>query len=89
MTWNNVLIYATGGLAWGSIYAGMPAFNSTTTKAGWTAGAGAEYMFAPHWSAKVEYLFADLGTVNYLVAIPVNATERNLNIIRGGINYHF
>jgi outer membrane immunogenic protein len=31
---------------------------------GWTAGGGLEWMFAPHWSAKVEYLYYDLGCVN-------------------------
>jgi outer membrane immunogenic protein len=34
---------------------------SSATKAGWTAGAGVEVAVAPHWSAKVEYLFVDLG----------------------------
>jgi outer membrane immunogenic protein len=32
------------------------------TRVGWTAGAGLEWMFAPRWSAKVEYLFYDLGS---------------------------
>ncbi|MGA9601552.1 MAG: outer membrane beta-barrel protein, partial [Methylocystis sp.] len=35
------------------------------TRTGWTAGAGLEWMFWPNWSAKVEYLYYDLGTVNY------------------------
>ena len=28
-------------------------------------GAGAEWMFAPNWSLKAEYLYYDLGTANY------------------------
>jgi outer membrane immunogenic protein len=34
-------------------------------RAGWTVGAGGEWMFAPHWSLKAEYLYYDLGSVNY------------------------
>jgi outer membrane immunogenic protein len=30
---------------------------------GWTLGGGFEWMLAPNWSAKVEYLYYDLGTV--------------------------
>ncbi len=55
------LLYATAGAAFGDVKAGYsnhPA--SDTTEPGWTVGAGVEGSFAPHWSAKVEYLFVDL-----------------------------
>ena len=32
---------------------------------GWTAGAGLEWLFATRWSAKVEYLYYDLGSVTF------------------------
>ncbi len=32
------------------------------TRVGWTAGGGVEWMFMPNWSAKIEYLYYDLGT---------------------------
>jgi outer membrane immunogenic protein len=35
----------------------------STTRTGWTAGGGVEWMFMQSWSAKVEYLYYDLGTV--------------------------
>jgi outer membrane immunogenic protein len=36
------------------------------TRVGWTAGAGLAWMLpATNWSAKVEYLYYDLGSVNY------------------------
>jgi outer membrane immunogenic protein len=35
------------------------------TRAGWTAGGGLEWMFAQKWSAKVEYLHYDLGSVTF------------------------
>ena len=44
--------------------AGVPGCNtqsSSSTKTGWVAGAGVEWAFAPNWSMKAEYLYADLG----------------------------
>jgi outer membrane immunogenic protein len=35
------------------------------TRTGWTAGGGVEWAFAPRWSLKAEYLFADFGRVTY------------------------
>ncbi|WGJ14025.1 outer membrane beta-barrel protein [Methylocapsa sp. D3K7] len=37
----------------------------TNTRVGWTAGGGVEWLFLPNWSAKVEYLYYDLGSVTY------------------------
>jgi outer membrane immunogenic protein len=47
-----------------------PAANVTSgsfsdTRAGYTIGAGGEWMFLSNWSAKVEYLYYDLGSANY------------------------
>jgi outer membrane immunogenic protein len=39
--------------------------NFSDTRVGWTAGGGLEWMFSPNWSAKVEYLYYDLGSVSY------------------------
>jgi outer membrane immunogenic protein len=74
----NLLLYGTGGFAYGGVSTGTSivetlGFTDTTgtfgssgrwsgVRAGWTAGAGAEWMFAPNWSAKVEYRYYDLGT---------------------------
>jgi outer membrane immunogenic protein len=37
---------------------------NSQTRAGWTLGGGWEWMFAPRWSVKAEYLYYDLGTVS-------------------------
>jgi outer membrane immunogenic protein len=37
----------------------------SSTLAGWTAGGGLESMFGQHWSAKVEYMYYDLGSVTF------------------------
>jgi outer membrane immunogenic protein len=105
-----LLLFATGGLAIGQHKLGIgitdpsatpPAnlFNETSkTSAGWTVGGGAEWMFAPRWSLKAEYLYVDLGsissTINYAYGAgftsSLTATVHDrVNIVRGGINYHF
>lgn len=44
----------------------FPALGSfSQTRAGWTAGAGGEWMFNGNWSAKLEYLHYDLGSATY------------------------
>ena len=69
------------------------------TKAGWTVGAGAEWMFARNWSAKAEYLYLDLGNASAIgrpSGLPPDALPRAAytwntreNIVRAGVNYHF
>ncbi len=42
---------------------GFGAASVSDTRVGWTAGGGLEWLFLPHWSAKIEYLFYDLGSL--------------------------
>ena len=42
---------------------------SARIRVGWTVGAGGEWMFAPNWSLKAEYLYYDLGTANYATGL--------------------
>jgi opacity protein-like surface antigen len=73
----NLLVYATGGLAFGGVSESAtigqnlrPSFFGTgeakgsafENRAGWTVGAGVEYALTPALSAKVEYLYYDLGS---------------------------
>src|SRR5262249_15744776 len=46
--------------------------SGSTTHAGWTLGAGLEWMFVRQWSAKVEYLYVDLGHVSNALPISNN-----------------
>jgi outer membrane immunogenic protein len=71
----NFLIYATGGLAFGQVKSATAVAFTTTpdtyagslddTRFGWTVGGGGEWMFAPNWSVKAEYLYVDLGKASY------------------------
>ena len=86
-SFNNVLFYGTGGLAFGALRAQTFGLSETHTNAGWTLGAGAEMGFAPNWSAKVEYLYVDLANSGFVVTGVSNGYR--FGLIRAGINYHF
>jgi outer membrane immunogenic protein len=101
----DLLLYATGGLAYGHVDASANTFfasdeqfpaSVSKTKVGWTVGAGAEWMFARNWSAKVEYLYLDLGNVSAIRHSPIIPSiaaaytwHTQENIVRAGVNYHF
>ena len=42
------------------------ALSESKTQAGWTLGTGIENQFAKNWSAKLEYLYVDLGSHRFL-----------------------
>ena len=112
-----LLLYGTGGLAYGRVDASANWFDFedfgggehfqaqapagvSKTKVGWTAGAGAEWMFARNWSAKLEYLYIDLGSESAIGDLTVNQVlnppfalgytwHTQENIARVGVNYHF
>ncbi|MCI0734775.1 MAG: outer membrane beta-barrel protein [Beijerinckiaceae bacterium] len=44
----------------------------SSTRVGWTAGGGGEWLFLPNWSVKVEYLYYDLGSVTGALSPLIN-----------------
>jgi len=76
--------------------------SASKTVAGWTAGFGLEWMFGPKWSAKFEYLYYDLGSVQASVPLTQvvfvttpwatvqaqTSTRFDGSIVRVGVNYH-
>jgi outer membrane immunogenic protein len=104
---DNWLLYGTGGLAWaddqftrtqltggaGTPPVGFVASNNGT-RIGWTAGAGVEWGFFRHWSAKLEYLFMDFGSSSFSFTVPagtfaVSQGDLTLHTVRAGVNYRF
>jgi outer membrane immunogenic protein len=96
----NWLFYATGGGVLGQVATNataasgsfIAADNRSGTRDGWTLGGGVEVGFAPGWSAKIEYLYLDLGsrTTTYLLNPPIsNASHFSANVVTAGVNYHF
>jgi len=122
-----LLLYATGGLAYGNVSAsanlwqgwsgvlgpaglattystgGASTFHSLNT--GYTVGGGVEWMIAPGWSLKAEYLYYNLGTVSFATnwanagflstfgAASIFSTSHTTtfdgHIVRAGVNHHF
>jgi len=89
MAFDNWLPYITGGAAIANIEAGQTGvFSGSNTRVGATVGAGVEWMFAQNWSAKAEYLYTSFDSQS-TYAGSVNVAERNVNLLRLGVDYHF
>jgi outer membrane immunogenic protein len=79
--------YVTGGLAVGDIKSSIAGIGSATeTKAGWTVGGGVEAHISGPWTAKLEYLYVDLGRGGTVLGSDSRFTT---NIVRAGLNYKF
>jgi outer membrane immunogenic protein len=128
--WDRLLVYATGGLAYGSIrnngngfgagliattaagfvnpvsgvagptsaFLGGVTSGGSSTRAGWTLGAGVEYAIWNNLSVKAEYLYANFGSVRSApgfflpgAAFAFNNANHtvDVNIFRVGLNYRF
>jgi outer membrane immunogenic protein len=87
------LLYVTGGAAWVNFEASLTVAGATvsdeTTRSGWTVGGGVEWMFLPKWSAKLEYLFIDVGDRTFTNGTTNADISLQENIVRVGLNYHF
>jgi outer membrane immunogenic protein len=116
-----LLFYGTAGLAYGGVrtnttvneslgFPDTPGFFGTTTsgsstRVGWTVGAGLEWLFWSRWSAKVEYRYYDLGSATTTSSFfqqtgglgtiidTVNASQSTTKFagsdVSFGVNYHF
>ena len=103
-TW---LPFVTGGLAvtrigfatnLADVFGTTETAGFSTSRVGWTVGAGLEYAFLRNWSAKIEYLHADFGNLSVsgplLPAGPPSQTavhnvSLTMDIVRAGLNYKF
>ena len=84
---DRIMPYVTGGAAFGNIKTDIAGLGGAdTSKAGWTVGGGIEAAIAGPWTAKVEYLYVDLGRGGSVLGS--DASFRT-NIVRAGLNYRF
>lgn len=95
---DKALFYVTGGLAFGQFNfatgeLGGPLQSYRVNRTGWTVGAGVEYAFAPNWTGRVEYRYADFGTVTADLApfFPgtLQRTTLQSHTVRLGVSYLF
>jgi outer membrane immunogenic protein len=87
----NFMPYVTGGAAFGNVKFSPADFaGDSETRTGWTLGGGIEARIAGPWTAKIEYLYADLGKANCAAGLCAVATSADLtaNILRAGV-FHF
>jgi len=110
ITAGNFVWYGTGGLAWGqreltvaSTFSALaPAVeNGAATRrvsdnhVGWVLGGGVESRLSGNWSAKLEYLYMDLGKMSVAAAGPTTtgaitttaSSGFREHIVRAGLNY--
>lgn len=84
---NNFMPYITGGAAFGNIKNSIAGVGSSSTgKLGWTLGGGLEAAISGPWTAKVEYLYVDLGSG---ASVAGADAKFHANIVRAGLNYRF
>lgn len=83
---NNVLLYATLGMAYGGGKLQMSGLSDSNSHIGWTAGGGIEVGLTSNWSVKAEYLYVDLSDQHYIL---FGNTGFEANILRFGVNYRF
>lgn len=103
-TFDNSMVYATGGLALAKTrdqymqsYFGTPySWAKAGWRAGWTLGAGIEHMLTKNISIKGEGLYYDLGSTNLESTGTVGSTyawgvrtKMDGFVARIGLNYHF
>jgi outer membrane immunogenic protein len=109
---DSFLWYVTGGGAWADVkndYTLISTFPAmtfpsptvasfSTTKSGWTIGGGVETHLGGNWTAKLEYLFVDFGSLHHtFTSLPAPPTFALFDathgvqdhIIRAGVNYKF
>jgi outer membrane immunogenic protein len=100
------LVFVRGGAAWtrekiDDAFAGFSTGiavdpSVAVTRSGWTAGAGVEWAFAPHWSANLEYNYYDFGSSGATLInakdnsyIIVGSLKDTIQTVTLGLNYQF
>jgi opacity protein-like surface antigen len=96
--YHHVMFYAKGGFAWFTgnvnVFDSFDGINQDSgTFTGWTIGGGVEYLIAPQWTIKAEYMYYDFG--NNTFSCCGGATNGRFdesltsNTIKVGFNYIF
>lgn len=81
----SLLLYGTGGVAYGRMEISQAGFFEKFGGVGWAAGAGVEYAFTPAWTIGAEYLHVELDHVN----TSSGDFRTNTDLGRAKINYRF
>jgi outer membrane immunogenic protein len=98
-TWGPGLVYVKGGWAYSDnnervtlAGAPIPFLLDGDHNNGWTVGAGVEYMVAPNWSVKGEYMYYDFGSSRFVspaALAPFGSFHNDDHTLKAGLNYRF
>lgn len=97
------LFYVTGGYTYARLDTNAfaaaggvsAAFSQHENRNGWNIGTGIEVMLTPNWTARIEYLYLDLGTRSTSISFPalpltvVDNARLDMHVARLGVNYKF
>ncbi len=90
----NTMLYAKGGSAWMNVdydlavtgpFAGGSA---NLTRTGYVAAGGAEWMFYPGWSAKIEYNYLDFGSSFVPLGVVGATVNSHVSTFKVGVDWH-
>jgi outer membrane immunogenic protein len=86
---DNLLIYATGGVAFSGGEVKVLGVSDDNTHIGWTIGAGAEYAFTQNWIGRVEVRYSDFNGKKYSTPVGPAKVDFNQTTATLGISYKF
>ncbi len=103
LSMDRFFVYGTAGYAFGSIKGSLTNVTeigdsdnrtATQTRTGWAVGAGTEYALSQNISAKLEYMYVDLGEKSVFMPGPLGSdltfdSKFKTQSIRAGLNYRF
>lgn len=92
-SFSNVLIYATGGAAFGGFDLGVDTGGISSrigeTVFGYAAGGGAEMKFTPNMSGRIEALYYGFNDKSFNFASGTLPVDLGVTSVRAGLTYHF
>jgi outer membrane immunogenic protein len=88
VTIDRVLLYGTGGVAFGDVKVKNGASSDSNTETGWTAGVGAEAAITNNVIGRVEYRYTDLGSDNFATT-PASKVDFTSNQVFAGVGFKF
>ena len=87
-TIDRILLYGTGGLAFGEVKVKNAGSSDSNVQTGWTAGAGAEAAITGNVIGRFEYRYTDLGS-NGFATTPASNVGFTSNQVFAGVGLKF
>lgn len=86
---DSVMVYGTGGLAWGMGEADFNGDSDSNFHVGWTLGGGIEAALTENVTARAEYLYVDTSEETYTAGGTSANADLDGHIVRLGVGYKF